>query len=121
MPFSRTDQQPGARVLFLLASLVVVVYGVKYAAPVLVPTAMALFLAILSLPVMMFLRRRRVPGWLAITVSILLNVGIFGLLLLLAGGSVAQFQARLPEYAESLNALELIFVRDLEGRTGLAL
>ena len=121
MPFSRTDPQPGARVLFLLASLVVVVYGVKYAAPVLVPTAMALFLAILSLPVMMFLRRRRVPGWLAITVSILLNVGVFGLLLLLAGGSVAQFQERLPEYAESLNALELIFIKDLEGRTGLAL
>lgn len=121
MILERTEQQPGARVLFMLAALVVVVYGVKYAAPVLVPAAMALFLAILSLPVMMFLRHRRVPGWLAITLAILLNIGVFGLLVVLAGGSVAQFQQRLPEYAESLNALELIVVRDLEARTGLPL
>lgn len=119
MILERTEQQPGARVLFLLASLVVVVYGVKYAAPVLVPAAMALFLAILSLPVMMFLRLRRVPGWLALTVSILLNVGVLGLLLLMAAGSVVQFQERIPEYAESLNALQVIVIQALESRTGL--
>ena len=119
MIFDRTEQNPGARFIFLLASLVVVVYGVKFAAPVLVPAAMALFLAILSLPVMTFLGRHRVPGWLALTVSILLNVALFGLVLLLAGASVAQFQERIPEYAESLNALEVIMIRALESRTGL--
>ena len=119
MIFDRTEQQPGARFLFLLASLVVVVYGVKFAAPVLVPTAMALFLAILTLPVMAFLRRHRVARWLALTVSILLNVGVFGLILLLAAGSVVQFQERIPEYAESLNAVQVIVIQALEDRTGL--
>ncbi len=119
MIFDHTEQNPGARFLFLLASLMVVVYGVKFAAPVLVPSAMALFLAILTLPVMTFLRRRHVPGWLALTVSILLNVGVFGLLLLMAGGSAVQFQERIPEYAESLNALQVILIEALESRTGL--
>jgi predicted PurR-regulated permease PerM len=121
MIFDRTEQHPGARLLFLLACFVVVVYGVKFAAPVLVPTAMALFLAILSMPIMTLLRRRRVPGWLAITLAILVNVGVLGLVLLLAGGSVVQFQARLPQYAESLNALEQLLIRTLEARTGLVL
>ncbi|MHB1192321.1 MAG: AI-2E family transporter [Longimicrobiales bacterium] len=121
MIFDRTEQNPGARFIFLLASLVVVVYGVKFAAPVLVPSAMALFLAILSLPVMTFLGRHRVPGWLALTVSILLDVGVFGLVLLLAAGSVVQFQERIPEYAESLNALQVILIQALESRTGLTI
>lgn len=119
MIFDRTEQNPGARFLFLLASLVVVVYGVKFAAPVLVPSAMALFLAILTLPVMTFLSRHKVPGWLALTVSILFIVSVFGLLLLMAAASVIQFQERIPEYAESLNALQVIVIQALESRTGL--
>lgn len=121
MLFDSSERNPGARFLFLLASFVVVVYGVKFASPVLVPTAMALFLAILSLPVMRFLATHHVPRWLSLTVSILLNVGVFGLLLLLAGGSIVQFQERLPEYAESLNAAQLLAVQALEVRTGLDL
>ncbi|NJD17770.1 MAG: AI-2E family transporter, partial [Gemmatimonadetes bacterium] len=85
----------------------------------LVPTAMALFLAILTLPELMFLRRHRLPGWLALTVSLLLIVGVFGLLQLMAGASVVQFQARITEYAESLNALQVILIQALEARTGL--
>lgn len=121
MLFDRSERNPGARFLFLLASMVVVVYGVKFAAPVLVPTAMALFLAILTLPVMAFLARHRVPRWLSLTVSILLNIAVFGLLLVLAGGSIIQFQERIPEYAESLNALQVLAIRTLEARTGLDL
>ncbi len=121
MIFDRTDQHPGARLLFVLACLVVVVYGLKLAAPILAPSALALFLAVLSLPVMLFLRRRRVPGWLAIGTSILMNIAIFGLLLLLALSSVAQFQERLPEYAASLDALQILWIRALETRLGLPL
>ena len=121
MIIDRSEKHPGARLLFVLACLIVVVYGLKFAAPILAPSALALFLAVLSLPVMMSLRRRRVPGWLAIGISILVNVGIFGLVLVLAGGSVTQFQARLPEYAASLDALQVLWIRALETRLGLPL
>ena len=63
MIFDTTEQNPGARLLFILACLVVVVYGVKFAAPILLPSSLALFLAVLSLPVMLFLRRRGMPAW----------------------------------------------------------
>jgi len=39
--------------------------------------------------------------------------------LLLAAASVIQFQERIPEYAESLNELQVILIRALETRTGL--
>ncbi|MDP2956968.1 MAG: AI-2E family transporter [Longimicrobiales bacterium] len=121
MIFEQSDKRPGASFLFLLACAVVVVYGMKLAAPILAPSALALFMAVLSVPVMMFLRRRRAPGWLAIGISILMNIAIFGVLMLLAVTSVAQFQERLPEYAASLDALQVLWIRALETRLGLPL
>ena len=67
MILDRTDQNPGAKVLFGLACAVVIVYGLKYAAPILLPSALALFLAMLSLPVMVWLRNHRVPTASAIS------------------------------------------------------
>src|SRR5688572_15996850 len=52
MLFDRTDEHPGGRLLFLLACLVIVVAGLKVAAPILVPFALALFMAVVSMPVM---------------------------------------------------------------------
>jgi predicted PurR-regulated permease PerM len=59
MILDRTDQNPGAKFLFSLACVVVIVYGLKFAAPILLPSALALFLAVLSLPIMIWLRNRR--------------------------------------------------------------
>ena len=43
MIFEGMDQNPGARLLLVLACLVVVVAGLKVAAPILVPFILALF------------------------------------------------------------------------------
>ncbi len=94
----RMNETPGARFLFLLACLVIVVGGLKLAAPLLLPFALALFLAILTLPIMLWLQRHRVPAPLAILLAVLVDLSIFGLLVLLASQSVTEFQARLPIY-----------------------
>lgn len=119
MIFDRTEQNPGARFLFILACLVVVVYGLKLAAPILLPSALALFLAVLSLPVMIFLQHRHAPNWLAIGVTVMVNVAVFGLILLLASGSVNDLQVQLPVYASRLSDLQESWIRSLEMRLGL--
>jgi len=121
MIFDRTDQRPGARLLFLLACIVVVVWGMKLAAPILLPSALALILTVLSLPAMLWFRRKGFPGWLAIGITILMNLAIFGLVVLLAAGSLAQFQERLPEYVQSLDVLQAAWIGWLESHTGFML
>ncbi|HSM60152.1 MAG TPA: AI-2E family transporter, partial [Longimicrobiales bacterium] len=116
MIFDRTEEHPGARFLFILACLVVVVYGVKFAAPILLPSSLALFLAILSLPVLIFLRHRKVPPGLAIAITVLLDVAVFGLVILLASQSVSELQERLPRYAATLQDLQAAWIVALEAR-----
>ncbi len=102
MIFERTEQHPGARFLLILASLVVVVYGLKYAAPILLPAALALFLTVLSLPIMLWLVHHRVPAGLATLMTVLMFVGGVGLLFLVASQSVTDLQANLPRYQTQL-------------------
>lgn len=98
MMFERMDDHPGARFLLILAALVVVVAGLKAAQPILVPFSLALFLAVVSMPVMFGLRMRRVPAPLAIALTVLLDVLIFGLVILLAANSVGEVNQTLPRY-----------------------
>ncbi len=117
--FDHAEQHPGARLLFILACLVIVVYGLRLAAPILLPSAFALFLAILGLPVMLGLRRRGLPAVLAITVTVGLVMAVFALLIVLAGQSLSTFQTQLPRYAVRLQGLEESWIRSLEVHTGL--
>ncbi len=94
----RQEDKRGARVLGVLASVVVVVAGLKLAGDILSLFFLALVLAILTLPVMMWLRRRGVPSPIAILVSVLSMAAVLGGLLLLAGQAFAEFQARYPSY-----------------------
>lgn len=119
MIFERSDKNPGARLLFILACLVVVVYGIKYAAPILLPASLAVFLAVLSLPIMLFLQHRKVPAPLAIGITVLVVVILFGLVLLLASQSLAELQAQLPRYAVRLQDLQQQWIRAIEARLGL--
>jgi AI-2 transport protein TqsA len=117
MMSDRTEQSPGARFLFILACLVVVVYGLKFAAPILVPSALALFLAVLSLPVMLWLLKHRVPAGVATLVTVLANMAVVVLLILLASQSVSEFQASLDGYVEVLGTRQESVINWLEEQT----
>ena len=80
MIYDRYEEHPGARFLLVLASAVVVTWGLQFAAPILLPMAVALFLAVLTFPLVHLLRERRVPAATAILLSVLLVVGSFSLL-----------------------------------------
>jgi predicted PurR-regulated permease PerM len=121
MIFDRSEQHPGARFLFFLACLVVVVWGMKMAAPILLPMALALFLTVLSMPVMFFLRRHGFPGWLATALTVLMTVGVFGLLVLVASGSLSELQEQIPVYATRLSELQETWIHSLEVRFNVPL
>jgi AI-2 transport protein TqsA len=112
----RMEIGPGARFLLVAACVVVVVAGLRQAASILLPFALATFLAILTLPVTFWLKRRGVPGFLAIFLAVMVDVAIFALVILLASQSVSDFQARLPGYVARFDALQATWVESLEMR-----
>ncbi|HPA21415.1 MAG TPA: AI-2E family transporter [Verrucomicrobiae bacterium] len=103
--FNKRRVNAGARFLLVAACFVVVVQGLKVAAPVLLPFALAMFLAILSLPLMWGLKRHRLPDWLAILLCVLVNVAVLGAVVLLASQSIREFQAEVPKYRQQLVAM----------------
>ena len=117
---ARTDT-PGAQVLFSLACFVVIVFGLRAAAPILLPSALALFLAVLSFPVMFWLRSHRVPKASAVIIPVLLNVAVVGLLIMVASQSISQLQRELPTYLNTLTQLQNDWMQQIETRTDLAL
>ncbi|MDX1493890.1 MAG: AI-2E family transporter [Longimicrobiales bacterium] len=114
-----TDQSPGLKFLFSLACVVVIVFGLRLAAPILLPSALALFLAVLSLPIMIWLRNHRIPKASAIIIPVLLNVAVVGLLITLFSQSLSEFQRELPRYLNTLTQLQTSWFESLEARTGI--
>lgn len=89
----------GARALVTIAALVVVIFGLKAARPVVVPITMAIFLATISYPIISLLRKLRFPHWLSVAVTVLVDLGIiFGiyrLILFLAADMKTTLQGNL--------------------------
>ncbi len=105
MVFERMEQNPGTRFLFIMALVVVVVGGLKVAAPILLPFALALFLAVLTLPIVVWLQSRKVPSALAVFLAVLVDLALFGLIILLVTQSMSDVQERLPRYIEAFGVL----------------
>jgi AI-2 transport protein TqsA len=110
---------PGARFLLVGASFVVVVAGLREGATILLPFAMALFLAVMSMPLMFWLQVRRVPAPLAIAITMLVIGAAFGVLIMLGTQSLADFQDRLPIYQARFETLLDSQLAELTARFGV--
>jgi AI-2 transport protein TqsA len=107
---------PGARFLVVMASAVVVVAGLRAAAPILLPFSLALFIAVLSLPILLWLRRRGVPPSIAILMAVLADLAVIVVLVFLVMQSVADFQDRGGIYAARLQNLFRVWIDGLQER-----
>lgn len=96
-----SEAAPSApRPVIAAAALVILVAGLKAAASVFVPVLLGFFLAIPALPALAWLRRRGVPGWLAILLILLgLALLVFGF-----GAFVATSVDRITELAPTYQA-----------------
>ena len=101
----RPASDAGTRLLVAAAGFVIVVAGLREASQLVLPFLVAVFLAVVSVPFMRFLRRLRVPQPLAILMTILAAVGAIGLLGWVVGRSVNQFTVVAPRYQARLQTL----------------
>ena len=92
----------GTRVLLVLASLVIVIAGLKAASTIIVPLLMALFIAIITTPFMLWLTDKGVPKWSALGLILLVLAGFILTVGSLISSSVDQFSALLPAYESKL-------------------
>lgn len=95
---------PAARFLLVGAAFVVVVAGLRAAAPLVTPFLLSVFIAIIAAPPLFYLRGKGLPLWLALLVVVAVIAGLGGILAAMIGGSVEAFTANLPEYQASLKA-----------------
>ena len=120
MIFERTDN-PGARFLLMGASLVVIVAGLREGASILLPFALAIFLAVMSMPLMAWFQHRRVPPSVAIVLTMLVIGAVFGALIMLGTQAVADLQDQLPGYRTRLVFLYASWVEGLSVQLGMPL
>lgn len=95
----------GLRFLVTAASLVVVVAGLRAAAPILLPFLVSLFLAVISLPLMIALQRLRVPTSVAVVCTILADAAVLAALMFVVGQAVNEFTAAAPRYQQRFQEL----------------
>jgi AI-2 transport protein TqsA len=91
------------RVIVALAATVVVLVGMRLAAPILNPILFAVVLALLFDPLYSWLGRRGLPTPLALFVMLLFVGAIFAGLFFTLGASISRFTERLDFYASQLD------------------
>ncbi|MBL9151675.1 MAG: AI-2E family transporter [Verrucomicrobiales bacterium] len=92
----------GLKVLLTLACIVIVIAGLRLGAELFVPVVLGLFLAILSLPMLNWLIRLRLPRPLAIFFTVGFDLAFLSGLVFLATSVIPEFQARRADYAKAL-------------------
>ncbi|HEY3377417.1 MAG TPA: AI-2E family transporter [Armatimonadota bacterium] len=95
----RTDSlSPAARFLIMGACLVILIAGLRAAAPVLAPTLFALLIAITVAPLIQWLDRKGLPTWISVLVVVLGSVVIGVGLAIFTLTSIASLSDNLPAY-----------------------
>lgn len=92
----------GLKIVIMLGMLVIILTGIRFAADIIVPFILALFIAVVLNPVIRLLERCRVPRVLAITLLISFIIFIAVLLLASLGTSLNELARTLPQYRSSL-------------------
>ncbi|MXX56551.1 MAG: AI-2E family transporter [Gemmatimonadetes bacterium] len=102
MVLDQSDQNPGLRFLITLAAAFILTQGLRFAEPILLPVALAGFLAVICLPLVYWLARRRVPLNLAILMTVLAAAGVFGLLILVGSQQLQALQTQILLQIEAI-------------------
>jgi AI-2 transport protein TqsA len=91
--------------LVAAASFVIVVAGLRAASNVILPFLLSLLLAIASYPLLAWLRRVKVPAWLAVAITLITVLVVIGAVGVLVGTSVHDFTVAAPRYKAKLAEL----------------
>jgi len=114
------NKDSGYRVLLILACTVIVVAGLKQAADFFVPVMLALFIATISYPITDWLRNHRVPRFLAVLLTVLVDFAFLIGLASIAISMLGDFEAKwaetyYPLMHEKIDSFAASLVKLLEG------
>src|ERR671916_406157 len=107
------------RVMLGLAATVVVLVGMRLAAPILNPILFAVVLSLLFSPIYAWLRRRRIPTPLALVMMLVGLTVLFLGIFLIMGISIARFSGDIASYTGKLN-VQVSNLQDLTKSLGLS-
>ena len=100
-----TRPDRGARFLMVAAGVIVVIAGLRQAGQVILPFLTAVFVAVVSFPVMAWLQRKKVPTPLAVLTTVAAAAGVVSVLGVVVGRSVTEFAQVAPQYQERFQDL----------------
>ena len=107
--------QRGVHYLVIAAALVIIIGGINQAQSVLMPFLVAVFLALLGTPLVLWLERKRIPSVIAVLIVV---TGMITILLIvggLVGTSLNNFVDALPSYQqrmqERISALKVLLAK----------
>ncbi len=92
--------------LIHLASLVVILVGMRAASSIITPFLLALFISIIGVSPLVWLKNKGVPNILAVVIVIVIMLMLVTLLGGITGTSIASFSQNLPSYESKLKVLE---------------
>ena len=114
--FSKRQISRTQSILFSCAAFVIVVAGMRAAQDVLIPFLLAIFIATICNPLVLFLQKKRIPMGVSIFFVFLLMIAFgFGITSLL-GTSLKEFSNNFPQYQILLKRYAEDFVSFLENR-----
>lgn len=93
-----------SRMLIVSAAVIIVIAGLKQAAPLIVPFLLAVFIAVISFPLMSKLQFIGLAKGLALTLVVVLVLAIGVALVLLVGSSLTDFSQMMPVYQQRISA-----------------
>lgn len=110
----RIEMPRALQAMLLAASLVIVTAGLRAAASWMVPLALALFVAAVSLPALHAFRRLGVPGGVAVLLVLLVDSAVLIGLGMIVVRAAAEIRDALPEYVARFQAIEGDLLAQLE-------
>jgi len=111
---------PASRFLIVAAAFVIVIAGMRVAAELLVPFMTAIFVAVICMPPIKFLRDKGIPNGFAVSIVVLLLVIVAVMLGAIFASTAAQFVDDVPIYQQRLVRMQTGFFEWLEA-SGLEL
>ncbi|MEA9395997.1 AI-2E family transporter [Lelliottia amnigena] len=92
----------GLKIVIMLGMLVIILTGIRFAADIIVPFILALFIAVILNPLVQRMVRWRIPRVLAILLLITIIIMAMALLITYLGTSLNELARTLPQYRSKL-------------------
>lgn len=103
-PLTVRNERSVSRYLMTLAAFVIVVAGMKAAAPLVAPFCLAVFIAVVSAPMFLWMQRAGLPSGIALLIMIGLLIAFSGIVAALINLTITNYADLLAQYQPALRA-----------------